>query len=89
MQRLPVPAGRAGPPGSSGCDCAENGVLAAERHKVQSPVDGLLERGAVVIEDRRRSTVQNFLIVLGVDEECRSGLRHGAEPVARKHVREA
>src|SRR6188474_263869 len=26
MQRLPVPAGSSGPPGSSRCDCAENGV---------------------------------------------------------------
>src|SRR5262249_47824053 len=73
---------------AAGGGCAETAVLAAAGHEVHSPVDGLLEGGSVVIEDRRRSAVQNFLIVLGVDEECRSGLGHGAEPVAREHVRE-
>src|SRR6266536_5117075 len=63
---------------------AEHGILQA-----QPAGDRIGECHAVVLEDGCQPDVQHPLVVFAVDEDCRTRLRHGAEPVLAERVRGA
>ena len=54
---------------------------------MKAALDQLLERDAVVLDDRREADVNFFLIVFGTYIECRTRLRHGAKPLLAGDVR--